>query len=1486
MGPGLRPPSLVTLAVLLSGVLVAGRGLAATTTCTGGAITSGDASTDLQVTGPCTVAAGTYIFHNVNIYAKDPSTCTANPSSCGSLTFADDPSGIDFYAENIIVENGGSLTAGTTAPIGTTCSGGKCGTVTIHLWGAATEPGALCKSGTDCGVPNSDPNNIWGSNTYNTDFKNPPATCKAMTLPGGVNDCFYPYEPLDPADQKNNIPAYFGHKVLAVSYGGTLQLFGRKGAIYPADASPPCKESDPPCSGTSWARLKGSLKPGVDSMTIDKAVDWQDKDHIVITTTDYLPGHSEELIINGTPKVDTTAGTTTFNFTNADGVTTGVKWAHNGKSIDLTDTTYPGISRLGLNITQADTQAAVGLLTRSIRIVSDGDKPMSGFPAAPTDGSVGYFFGGHTIVRQGFQTYQVQGVEFYQLGQGGAIMHYPVHFHMDRKTPQVSGQPAAYVKDSSIWDSMTRWIVIHGTQDVLLARNIGYKSIGHGYYLEDGTETGNRLYSNLGVFARAAIANAQNPRRVPGILTTKDPACDGTFTTLPSNKCFLGYDSVPFYSDANHPAVFWIMNGMNDFEYNFAAGAGTCGVCYWLVPGAVSGPSRLEKWFGYASEQLGVKPNAEHPDQGFDERAGTTPLQTFIGNTCTTAMTSFQEVGNSSVCNGVNLITSGVKPDTTLLMLPSSQATENFPPKRATDTYWPIVGGGGRQATRCKNADEPSNAYADCSASGNVALCASGNQANCDVTVVDRYTTSFNWAQKNFSAIWMRPFWSLVIDSVITDPQAAGINFVTSGDYSKSSVPDGFWALARKSAFIGSTQWKNPQSDLQNDPYSSSAGPFNPFTDGTAKGLSCVPDPISGGLNFLYCLSMDAGISMQLETFTNFQRMFSVYDGPVYQDSNAYLNIQPTYLTNDGTVTGTARPGCTPNACPESAKDCNPCAAAGFKDGGLFGVRADQLNNRCYLPNAAIGWKQSNGFYYAPAFHSTNLYFNGVKIRHFVTEPLFVPELLGFKTDLKAAREEYCRYQDNMFNNFTDIDRETVLNDDDGTLTGLTSPVNQPKVPKTETISVNKEAFFDAPVETPECASDLPLNAKADAKCPPNTAKTSPYEYVSTVVFPECGLSAPPPTKEVPLAQCKDKKGNQTWGSACSSSPLGDPILGCAGVPIYRQLITSTEKEGLAQVKRMMGQNDFQRSGLTVNNGVYYIDTTLSRAKQEKDAKATSLNVFTADQKYDLYFLYANKDTKQTYQMFVGKDLPGCPSSPTFAASNVKFGYVDITTNAYTFALARPSGTSNKDKKAGDLPVGWTSNYDCKTGILTLGVDMTSLADDFDLTKDTMNRKPPVALGQERCQPATMCTWSTTDSQCECKKSNKYFNLCSQQNPSGETVCSWAVKDIDCPARGCPSFQITFPEAKYFEAKDQDARPKPSVFNFANTGPSISFNWNVGFNLEDSSTSGPDCHYGQQPPLTCPAPPTAIHKHKKRHRKRRASSTNGGFMRLGVVTGR
>lgn len=106
---------------------------------------------NLDVTGACTVGAGTYVFKHVKIYGKADGTVK------GSLAFADAP--IDFWAESIIIENNGTLTAGvapdgvTISPVGTN-PGGK---ITIHLYGAQQSSkehavGVHCHDET-CGVP-------------------------------------------------------------------------------------------------------------------------------------------------------------------------------------------------------------------------------------------------------------------------------------------------------------------------------------------------------------------------------------------------------------------------------------------------------------------------------------------------------------------------------------------------------------------------------------------------------------------------------------------------------------------------------------------------------------------------------------------------------------------------------------------------------------------------------------------------------------------------------------------------------------------------------------------------------------------------------------------------------------------------------------------------------------------------------------------------------------------------------------------------------------------------------------------------------------------------------------------------------------------------------------------------------------------------------------------------------------------------------------
>jgi len=108
----------------------------------------------------------------------------------------------------------------------------------------------------------------------------------------------------------------------------------------------------------------------------------------------------------------------------------------------------------------------------------------------------------------------------------------------------------SYVQGASIWDSHNRWLTIHGTNYLVVRDNVGYQSIGHGFFLEDGTEVFNVLDRNLAV---QATPGKRLPKQV-----------------------------LPF--DQNEGAGFWWANSLNTFTRNVAAENGLYGFRYEATP--------------------------------------------------------------------------------------------------------------------------------------------------------------------------------------------------------------------------------------------------------------------------------------------------------------------------------------------------------------------------------------------------------------------------------------------------------------------------------------------------------------------------------------------------------------------------------------------------------------------------------------------------------------------------------------------------------------------------------------------------------------------------------------------------------------------------------------------------------------------------------------------------------------------------------------
>lgn len=137
---------------------------------------------------------------------------------------------------------------------------------------------------------------------------------------------------------------------------------------------------------------------------------------------------------------------------------------------------------------------------------------------------------GHTMYHQ-YSAGAISYAEFRHLGKEGVLGRYSLHFHRAGDTMR-----GASVIGASIWDSGNRWITIHGTNFLVVRDCVGYRSVGHGFFMEDGTEVYNVLDRNLAVQA---------------------------FIGKPLPKQVLPYDK-------NDGSGFWWANSLNTFTRNSA----------------------------------------------------------------------------------------------------------------------------------------------------------------------------------------------------------------------------------------------------------------------------------------------------------------------------------------------------------------------------------------------------------------------------------------------------------------------------------------------------------------------------------------------------------------------------------------------------------------------------------------------------------------------------------------------------------------------------------------------------------------------------------------------------------------------------------------------------------------------------------------------------------------------------------------------------
>ncbi len=135
---------------------------------------------------------------------------------------------------------------------------------------------------------------------------------------------------------------------------------------------------------------------------------------------------------------------------------------------------------------------------------------------------------GHTMYHK-HSAGSISYAEFRHLGKENVLGKYSLHFHL-----LGSSMRGASITGASIWDSANRWITLHGTNYMVVRDCVGYQSVGHGFFLEDGTEAYNVLDRNLAV---QSYKGKKLPKQV-----------------------------LPF--DQNEGSGFWWANNLNSFTRN------------------------------------------------------------------------------------------------------------------------------------------------------------------------------------------------------------------------------------------------------------------------------------------------------------------------------------------------------------------------------------------------------------------------------------------------------------------------------------------------------------------------------------------------------------------------------------------------------------------------------------------------------------------------------------------------------------------------------------------------------------------------------------------------------------------------------------------------------------------------------------------------------------------------------------------------------
>jgi hypothetical protein len=258
--------------------------------------------------------------------------------------------------------------------------------------------------------------------------------------------------------------------------GGTLLLYGQ-------------------FNGPAWVQLDKHLPAASTDATLNQSVNWRSGDLLAVAPTDFYGQVETERV-----RLAADANGKQISLAN------GLRFARWGRLQYVTDTGMKLSPQAGYTppatpaSTVLDERAEVGNLSRRIVIQGANDTEW-------TD----HGFGAHVMVMGLDSKVVVDGVEMRRVGQAGKLGRYPMHWHLlsyDLATGAELGDATGHIiRNSAIWDSAQRCIVLHATNGVTVQNNICHDIKGHAIFLEDAVERRNVIQDNLVLKVRSPDAD-------------------------------------------------------------------------------------------------------------------------------------------------------------------------------------------------------------------------------------------------------------------------------------------------------------------------------------------------------------------------------------------------------------------------------------------------------------------------------------------------------------------------------------------------------------------------------------------------------------------------------------------------------------------------------------------------------------------------------------------------------------------------------------------------------------------------------------------------------------------------------------------------------------------------------------------------------------------------------------------------------------------